>query len=239
MLSLPATRRLRNGHERRNRSRPRPAPRAHLHLPRRPRRRALCPACRGAGHRWRRAGDLELRQRRHRSGGQGGGGDDRAQLRARSPGQGRHQHRLGPAGAGEPGLPHAALRAAPAGVRGGGERWRDQDRARGGCQAACLAGNAWAGHLRRRSAGDRGLRAQERVGGATGQRAATADHAQQQHRRGPDRQCAGHHRLRRQPAAHRPHHRLARCASRGRAHHRALAQRVGGRHGAGPQSPAR
>ena len=75
--------------------------------------------------------------------------------------------------------------------------------------------------VRRRPAGDRGLRAQERVGGAARQRAAPAHHAQQQHRRGADRQCAGHHRLRRQPAAHRPHHRLARRACRGRAHHRA------------------
>mgnify|MGYP003694457633 CR=1 FL=1 len=55
----------------------------------------------------------------------------------------------------------------------------------------------------RRPAGHRSVRAEVRVGRATGQRPAAADHAEQCHRRRAHRQRAGHHRLRREPEAHR------------------------------------
>ena len=116
---------------------------------------------------------------------------------------------------------------------------RDQDRARGGRQAACVAGDGRAGHGGRRPTGHRGLRAQERVGVPARQRAAAADHAEQQHRCGSYRERAGHYRLRRQSEANRADHRFARRSGGRRTDRRAASQRVRARFGADPQPPTR
>ena len=80
-------------------------------------------------------------------------------------------------------------------------------------QAAGLGGGARPVSGRRRPAGHAGRHAALRIGAAAGQRAAPADHAEQHDRRLSGNQRAHHHRLRRQPAAHRQDHRVARPAA--------------------------
>ena len=199
--------------------------------------RALCRVRdgRGLGRRYRHA---QFRQRRHRGGRQGDRRDHRAQFPDRSAGQGQHQHHFGAARAEEPRLPHAAVGAAPAGIRRRRRRWRGQDRARGRRQAAGRLGRRGADRGGRRSAGHPGHPAQVRIGGSARQRAAAAHHAEQ-HDRGLSRQqCARHHGLRRQPEAHRPDHRLARSGARCRTDPGAAQERVGARRRGAPQPPA-
>ncbi len=197
-------------------------------------------ACRGCGApaRGRRCGDAQLRQCRRRRRRARGRRAHRQELRRRPQGQGHHQHRLEPGGAPQPGLPDAPVGAAPAGLRRDRGRRHRQDRPGSGRQAARRRGRAGSPPRRRRPAGDPGADAEVRDGGAACQRAAPPDHAQQHHRRVPERQRADHHRLRRQPAAHQSHHRLARPRACGRAGADPRQARVRGRPGRDPE-PAR
>ena len=172
----------------------------------------------------------QFRQRGHRRGREGRRRDHRPQFRHRSPGQGHDQHHFRAARARRASsirrcCPRCGCRASPPSRATASSRSspRPTPSSRAGPSPAgrCAAG------------GDRLVtqvdHAALRIGGAARQRAAAADHAEQHDRRVPEQQRARHHRLRRQPEAHRPDHRLARSAAGRRARPRAAPQRVGAR----------
>ena len=188
------------------------------------------------GGRARRQRHARLCQRRDRRRGAHHGHHHRPQRGGRPAREGHHdadQHR-----AGQPGRGHAPVWRPIAHARlcAGGQPRHGAGGARGRGQAAIRRRVGRCG-ARRRANPDADLSPDARERQQPGADPAPADQPQQHHQRQPRHQRAGHHRLRRQPAAPGPHHCRAGCVQRHRRRDRAPAPRGGVRPGAAGGAP--